>query len=96
MPVSLHQVRARIQQLIYSYAEDWKALATVFATLVGLDPERLREDDPFIKNGKAVDISDAEIDFLLDTVNRVLAEPLTRSDIRGSFAKQWPLYSPHS
>ncbi|WP_019928795.1 glycerol-3-phosphate dehydrogenase/oxidase [Nocardia sp. BMG111209] len=35
--------------------------------------------------------SDAEIDFLLDTVNTVLREPLCRSDIRGSFAGLRPL-----
>lgn len=64
MPASLQQVRARIQQLIYSYAEDWKSLATVFATFVGLDPKRLREDDPFTQNSSAADVSDAEIDFL--------------------------------
>ncbi|MFI5715898.1 glycerol-3-phosphate dehydrogenase/oxidase [Nocardia sp. NPDC051750] len=33
----------------------------------------------------------AEIDFLLDTVNTVLRTPLTRSDIRGSFAGLRPL-----
>ncbi|RMI32823.1 glycerol-3-phosphate dehydrogenase/oxidase [Nocardia stercoris] len=35
--------------------------------------------------------TDAEIDFLLDTVNTVLREPLRRSDIRGSFAGLRPL-----
>ncbi|MBF6172147.1 glycerol-3-phosphate dehydrogenase/oxidase [Nocardia blacklockiae] len=35
--------------------------------------------------------SDAEIEFLLDTVNTVLREPLRRSDIRGSFAGLRPL-----
>ncbi|MCX4097436.1 glycerol-3-phosphate dehydrogenase/oxidase [Nocardia sp. alder85J] len=35
--------------------------------------------------------TDAEIDFLLDTVNTVLREPLHRSDIRGSFAGLRPL-----
>ncbi|MFF0631630.1 glycerol-3-phosphate dehydrogenase/oxidase [Nocardia sp. NPDC004151] len=35
--------------------------------------------------------TDGEIDFLLDTVNTVLREPLRRSDIRGSFAGLRPL-----
>ncbi|MEC3915394.1 glycerol-3-phosphate dehydrogenase/oxidase [Nocardia sp. CDC160] len=35
--------------------------------------------------------TDAEIDFLLDTVNTVLREPLRRSDIRGTFAGLRPL-----
>ncbi|MBH0777127.1 glycerol-3-phosphate dehydrogenase/oxidase [Nocardia bovistercoris] len=35
--------------------------------------------------------TDTEIDFLLDTVNTVLREPLTRKDIRGSFAGLRPL-----
>uniref|UniRef100_UPI0008304072 glycerol-3-phosphate dehydrogenase/oxidase n=1 Tax=Nocardia miyunensis TaxID=282684 RepID=UPI0008304072 len=35
--------------------------------------------------------TDAEIDFLLDTVNTVLREPLHRSDIRGRFAGLRPL-----
>ncbi|MBF6486480.1 glycerol-3-phosphate dehydrogenase/oxidase [Nocardia otitidiscaviarum] len=35
--------------------------------------------------------TDAEIDFLLDTVNTVLREPLTRGDIRGTFAGLRPL-----
>jgi hypothetical protein len=64
IPLSLQQVRSRIQQLIYSYAEDWRALGRLFATLIGLDPDRLREDDPFRKDVSAPDVSDAEIDFL--------------------------------
>ncbi|MTE13264.1 glycerol-3-phosphate dehydrogenase/oxidase [Nocardia aurantiaca] len=35
--------------------------------------------------------TDGEIDFLLDTVNTVLREPLSRSDIRGTFAGLRPL-----
>ncbi len=35
--------------------------------------------------------TDVEIDFLLDTVNTVLREPLRRSDIRGKFAGLRPL-----
>jgi glycerol-3-phosphate dehydrogenase len=35
--------------------------------------------------------TDSEIDFLLDTVNTVLREPLSRSDIRGRFAGLRPL-----
>ncbi|MGW4356267.1 glycerol-3-phosphate dehydrogenase/oxidase [Nocardia sp. NPDC004582] len=35
--------------------------------------------------------TEGEIDFLLDTVNTVLREPLRRSDIRGSFAGLRPL-----
>lgn len=35
--------------------------------------------------------TDTEIDFLLDTINTVLREPLTRADIRGSFAGLRPL-----
>lgn len=35
--------------------------------------------------------TDAEIDFLLDTINPALREPLTRTDIRGSYAGLRPL-----
>ncbi|WP_067828934.1 glycerol-3-phosphate dehydrogenase/oxidase [Nocardia inohanensis] len=35
--------------------------------------------------------TESEIDFLLDTVNTVLREPLTRNDIRGTFAGLRPL-----
>ncbi|QIS10202.1 glycerol-3-phosphate dehydrogenase/oxidase [Nocardia arthritidis] len=35
--------------------------------------------------------TDTEIDFLLDTINGALREPLTRKDIRGSFAGLRPL-----
>ena len=35
--------------------------------------------------------TDAEIDMLLDTVNTVLAEPLTRADVIGTFAGLRPL-----
>ena len=34
---------------------------------------------------------DTEIDFLLDTFNTVLAEPLTRADVRGTFSGLRPL-----
>ncbi|MEV6275035.1 glycerol-3-phosphate dehydrogenase/oxidase [Nocardia sp. NPDC051832] len=35
--------------------------------------------------------TDSEIDFLLDTINTALREPLTRADIRGSYAGLRPL-----
>ncbi|WP_062992740.1 glycerol-3-phosphate dehydrogenase/oxidase [Nocardia anaemiae] len=35
--------------------------------------------------------TDAEIDFLLDTINTALREPLTRKDIRGTYAGLRPL-----
>lgn len=35
--------------------------------------------------------TDAEIDFLLETINTALREPLTRADIRGTFAGLRPL-----
>ncbi|WP_194819054.1 glycerol-3-phosphate dehydrogenase/oxidase [Nocardia sp. XZ_19_385] len=35
--------------------------------------------------------TDSEIDFLLDTINTALREPLTRNDIRGSYAGLRPL-----
>lgn len=34
---------------------------------------------------------EAEIDFLLDTINAVLGEPLTRADVRGTFSGLRPL-----
>lgn len=34
---------------------------------------------------------DAEIDFLLDTISAVLADPLTRADVRGTFSGLRPL-----
>lgn len=40
--------------------------------------------------------SDAEVQQLLDTVNQVLAEPLTRADIVGSYAGLRPLVLPAS
>jgi hypothetical protein len=62
---------ARIDRLIYSYADDWKALGALFADLLGLDRTRLREDDPFRTGQRAIDLSDVEIDFL-----RRLVDPL--------------------
>ncbi|WP_232806760.1 glycerol-3-phosphate dehydrogenase C-terminal domain-containing protein [Geodermatophilus chilensis] len=40
--------------------------------------------------------SDAEVQQLLDTVNRVLAEPLTRADVMGSYAGLRPLALPQT
>ena len=40
--------------------------------------------------------SDAEVQQLLDTVNRVLADPLTRADVVGSYAGLRPLVLPAS
>jgi glycerol-3-phosphate dehydrogenase len=40
--------------------------------------------------------SDAEVAQLLDTVNRVLADPLTRADVVGSHAGLRPLVLPAS
>lgn len=61
---SFAEIRRRIDKLIYSYADDWKALGNLFCGLLGLDPTRLRDDDPFASGAKALDISDSEITFL--------------------------------
>ena len=61
---SMFAVRARVERLIYSYADDWKALGSLFADLLGLDPAKLREDDPFRPGARVIDLSDSEIDFL--------------------------------
>lgn len=60
----ISHLRARIDHLIYSYSDDWKALGVMFAGFLGLDPYRLRDDDPFLKNARVLDLSEAEIDFL--------------------------------
>ena len=56
---SMQQIRKRIDQLIYSYAEDWKALGMLFGGLVG----RLRENDPYQTDAASIELTDGEIDF---------------------------------
>lgn len=70
LDVRAANVRARIDRLIYSYADDWRALGILVAELLGLDPARLRADDPFRQNAAAFDIGDAELEML-----RKLVEP---------------------
>ncbi|MER8714195.1 AAA domain-containing protein [Mesorhizobium sp. M1295] len=60
----LAKARARIDRLIYSYGDDWKALGALFADILGVDVTRLRSDDPFQRGRPIIDLSEGEIDFL--------------------------------
>lgn len=53
---------------------------------VGLTDEEVRGDVPDVPTA-----SDAEVDFLLDTMSRALRRPLTRTDVVGSFSGLRPL-----
>ncbi|WP_313408154.1 glycerol-3-phosphate dehydrogenase/oxidase [Aeromicrobium sp.] len=53
---------------------------------VGLTDEEVEDEIPDVPQG-----SEAEITFLLDVINGVLAKPLTRDDIVGTFAGLRPL-----
>ncbi|WP_454618613.1 DEAD/DEAH box helicase [Bradyrhizobium cenepequi] len=60
----LQQVRTKIRQLTYSYAHDWKAIASLFASFIGIDPGGLRRADPYIDTDNPVELTDGEIDLL--------------------------------
>jgi hypothetical protein len=60
----LQQVRTKIRQLTYSYAHDWKSLASLFASFVGIDPDGLRRADPYIDTDNPIELTDSEIDLL--------------------------------
>ena len=53
---------------------------------VGLTDEEVEGEIPDVPQG-----SEQEIDFLLDVINRVLARPLTRDDVIGTYAGLRPL-----
>lgn len=77
---SLHETRRRIDRLIYSYAEDWKALGCMFADLAGLDPTRLRENDPYKPNA-GIELNDGEIGFLRRLIDPMQDEVLEAKEI---------------
>lgn len=60
----LQQVRGKIRQLTYSYAHDWKALASLFASFVGIDPGGLHRADPYVDTDNPIELTDSEIDLL--------------------------------
>ena len=78
---SMQQIRKRIDQLIYSYAEDWKALGMLFGGLVGLNPERLRENDPYQTDAASIELTDGEIDFVRRLVDPAREEILESKEI---------------
>jgi hypothetical protein len=78
---SMQEIRKRIDRLIYSYAEDWKALGVLFGGLVGLHPERLRDDDPYADDSTEVELTDAEIDFIRRLVDPGREETLEAKEI---------------
>jgi hypothetical protein len=77
---SLQQIRERIDRLIYSYAEDWKAVGCMFAELAGVAPDRLRENDPY-KAGASFELSYGEIEFLRRLVDPMRDEVLEAKEI---------------
>jgi hypothetical protein len=62
-PQTLQAARGRLESLTYSYAHDWKALGCLIASLVGVDPVKVREEDPYTA-GTTVELIEGEIDFL--------------------------------
>jgi hypothetical protein len=61
---SLQKARSRLESLTYSYAHDWKALASLFAGFVGIDPAGIRREDPYMESAEIVELTDAEINVL--------------------------------
>jgi hypothetical protein len=61
---SLQKARSRLESLTYSYAHDWKALASLFASFVGIDPTDIRQEDPYVDSAEIVELTDAEINLL--------------------------------
>ena len=78
---SMQQIRKRIDRLIYSYAEDWKALGAVFGDLVGLDLERLRDDDPYRSDVTGIELTEGEIDFVRRLIDPTHEETLETKEI---------------
>ena len=78
---SMQEIRKRIDRLIYSYAEDWKALGILFGELIGLHPERLRDNDPYVDDSTDIELTDAEIDFVRRLVDPGREETLEAKEV---------------
>ena len=79
--LSMQEVRKRIDKLIYSYAEDWKALGIVFGGLLGLNPDKLRDDDPYADKSGAIELTEAEIDFVRRLVDPASEEMVEAAEV---------------
>jgi hypothetical protein len=78
---SMQEVRKRIDRLIYSYAEDWKALGILFGGLLGLNTEKLRDDDPYTDKSTAIELTEAEIDFVRRLVDPASEEMVEAAEV---------------
>ncbi|MDI3566896.1 hypothetical protein [Bradyrhizobium sp. Arg816] len=60
-----------VGSVIFSFLDDWRALGKVIADLIGLDANKLDEEDiPFIEGRAKIDLRASEIDLI-----RLLFEP---------------------
>ncbi|OQW59491.1 MAG: hypothetical protein A4S14_05930 [Proteobacteria bacterium SG_bin9] len=66
---SLQSARGRLESLTYSYAHDWRALASMFAKLLGVDPEGVRRQDPYVEEGDFVELTEIEIELLRTAID---------------------------
>jgi AAA domain len=65
----LQTARGRLESLTYSYAHDWRALASMFGGLVGIDPDGVRREDPYVDTGDFVELTESEIDLLRTAID---------------------------
>lgn len=81
---AMQTVREKLHRLIYSYADDWRALGAFAACLIGLDPARLRDDDPFSAGGEPFEIAEQELELLRRLVDPAREETLEARSIARS------------
>jgi hypothetical protein len=65
----LQSARGRLESLTYSYAHDWRALASMFAKLLGVDPDGVRREDPYLEKGDFAELTEIEIELLRTAID---------------------------
>lgn len=66
----LETARGRVESLAYSYAQDWKSLGVLFANYLGIEPAKVRHEDPYIASATFTELTEDEIDLL-----RIVIDP---------------------
>lgn len=70
-----------VGSVVFSFLDDWRALGLVAADLLGLDPDRLDDEEPaFIDGRSSLDLRAAEVDLL-----RALMRPERNRVLDASF-----------
>ena len=72
----LQQVRTRLDRLIYSYADDWRALGAFCARLLGLDPDKIRSEEPYLADFAEFELVDGEFELLRRIIDPAPGEVL--------------------